>query len=89
MPVGSVSEIQGVVLHHARAYVVTGLVGTPIKPEEGPWLEALLGFAHVNDEGRPTGIPGTVSADQAELEVPHVEPWPRLSARLRKMLRVR
>src|ERR1700758_1848891 len=37
--VGTVIEIQGAVLHRTRAYLVTGLVGTPLAPGQGPWLE--------------------------------------------------
>jgi hypothetical protein len=33
------------VLHRAQAYLVTGLMGTPLAEGEGPWLEALFGFA--------------------------------------------
>src|SRR5271157_4895437 len=44
VPVGSVIEIEGTVVHRAQAYLVAGLVGKPLGPGEGPWLEALLGF---------------------------------------------
>src|SRR5580704_3806660 len=49
VPVGTVVELQGLVLHQSRAYLVTGLLGSPLQPEEGPWLEALLGFAQVDE----------------------------------------
>jgi hypothetical protein len=57
VPVGTVIEIEGAILHRAQAYLVTGLVGTPLKSGEGPWLEALLGFAQVDEAGRPDGLP--------------------------------
>src|SRR5207302_6777060 len=39
VPVGAVIEIEGAVLHRAQAYLVTGLLGTPLEPGQGPWLE--------------------------------------------------
>jgi acyl-CoA hydrolase len=38
VPVGTVIEIEGAILHRAQAYIVTGLIGTPLKESEGPWL---------------------------------------------------
>src|SRR5215472_8777121 len=52
VPVGVVAEIQGTVMHRTPADLVCGLVGTPLHPEQGPWLEALLGFAQVDDDGK-------------------------------------
>src|ERR1700726_4384433 len=40
VPVGTVIEIRGAILHLARAYVVTGLLGSPLEPGQKPWLEA-------------------------------------------------
>ena len=85
VPVGTVIEIQGAVLHRAQAYLVTGLLGTPLAPGEGPWLEALLGFAQVDDAGRPDALPE--SAGPAE--TPEGEGWRRLAERLQKLLHVR
>ena len=56
VPVGTVIEIQGAVLHRAQAYLVTGLLGAPLEEGQPPWLEALLGFAQV-DEAGPTPCP--------------------------------
>ena len=85
VPVGTVIEIAGAVLHRAQAYLVTGLIGTPLEAGQGPWLEALLGFAQVDEAGRPDALPqgageGKV-ADSAE--------WRRLGQRLHKLLKVR
>jgi acyl-CoA hydrolase len=57
VPVGTVIEIEGAVLYRAQAYLVTGQLGMPLKPGEGPWLEALLGFTQVDEAGRPAGLP--------------------------------
>jgi acyl-CoA hydrolase len=83
--VGTVIEIQGHVLHRSQAYLVTGLLGSPLRPGEGPWLEALLGFAQVDEAGRPVALPREVGAGG----VPEAEGWQRLAGRLRKLLKVR
>jgi acyl-CoA hydrolase len=85
VPVGTVIEIEGIVLHRAQAYLVTGLVGTPLEQGQGPWLEALLGFAQVDEAGRPTGLPEGAGA----AESPATEHWQRLEERLGKLLRLR
>ena len=35
VPVGTVIEIQGAVVHRSQAYLVTGLLGTPLGPGHG------------------------------------------------------
>jgi acyl-CoA thioesterase YciA len=85
VPVGTVIEIQGAVLHRARAYLVAGLVGSPLEPEDGPWLEALLGFAQVDEAGRPDALPEGVGP----VEVPAEETWQRLGKRMHKLLHLR
>jgi acyl-CoA thioesterase YciA len=84
VPVGTVIEIQGLVLHRTQTYLVTGLIGTPLRPEDGPWMEALLGFAQVDESGKPAPLP--TSGDVA---IPEDESWRRLLERLQKLLRVR
>ena len=84
-PVGVVVEIQGTVLHRTSAYLICGLVGTPIRPDQGPWLEALLGFAQVTDDGKLTHFP----EDLPPVAVPDGEAWHRLDDRMKKLLRMR
>jgi acyl-CoA thioesterase YciA len=85
VPMGTVVELQGVVMHLSRAYIVIGLIGSPLSPDDGPWLEALMGFAQVDDQGRPAELP-----DEIELPpLPDGEAWHRLRTRLQKLLRVR
>src|SRR6516225_1925456 len=78
VPVGTVIEIRGAVLYRGHTYLVTGLAGSPLAPGEGPWLEALLGFAQVDEAGRPDALP----EGAGPAEVPEGEPWPRLGERL-------
>jgi acyl-CoA hydrolase len=85
VPVGTVIEIQGTVLHRAQAYLVTGLLGAPLAEGQPPWLEALLGFAQVDEAGRPDALPEGAGPG----EVPDSEAWQRLRERLDKLLRLR
>lgn len=85
VPVGVVAEIQGTVLYRTAAYLVCGLVGTPLESDQGPWVEALLGFAQVTVDGKLTHFPASLS----ELERPAGETWDRLTGRMKKLLRLR
>jgi acyl-CoA hydrolase len=85
VPVGTVIEIRGAVLHRAQAYLVTGLLGDPLGPGQGPWLEALLGFAQVDEAGRPDALPTGVGPGV----VPDSAAWRRLAGRLHKLLHLR
>ena len=58
---------------------------TPLEAGQDPWLEALLGFAQVDDAGRPDSLPPS----ESPIEVPDSEPWQRLQQRLQKLLRLR
>ena len=85
VPVGVVVEIQGTVLYRTAAYLVCGLVGTPLSPEQGVWVEALLGFAQVDENGKLDNFPETLPA----VKTPDGEVWDRLAARMKKLLRLR
>ncbi len=85
VPVGAVIEIEGAVLHRAQAYLVTGLLGKPLGPQQPPWMEALLGFAQVDQSGKPDALP----AGAGPAVVPQTEDWKRLQERLNKLLRLR
>jgi acyl-CoA hydrolase len=85
VPVGTVIEIQGAVVHRSQAYLVTGLLGTPLGPEQGPWLEALVGFAQVDEAGQPAALPDAAGPG----EVPASDAWRRLGERLNKLLLLR
>jgi acyl-CoA hydrolase len=83
VPVGTVLEIRATILHVRRAYVVIGLLGSPLTPGGSPWVEGLMGFVQINGGGRPAPLP-------ADLEF--VEPgqdWQKLSERMKKLLRLK
>jgi acyl-CoA hydrolase len=85
VPVGVVAEIQGTVLHRTSAYLVVGLIGAPIEAEQGVWLEALLGFAQVDANGKLDHFP----EDAPQAHLPRGEAWSRLDNRLKKLIRMR
>lgn len=84
VPVGTVVEIRATPLHIRRAYVVIGLLGTPLSEDALPWMEGLLGFVQINGGGRPAAFPHEISI--AELSCPD---WTRLTERLKKLLKVK
>ena len=85
VPVGTVIEIEGAVLHRSQAYLVAGLLGKPLAQGQGPWLEALLGFAQVDEAGRPAALPEGAGPALA----PASNEWRRLEERLHKLLHLR
>lgn len=85
VPVGVVVEIQGTVLHRTSAYLICGLLGTPLDDEAGPWIEALMGFAQVDDTGKLTHFPN----DLPGVEIPTTDLWTKLESRMKKLLRLR
>jgi len=85
VPVGLVVEIQGTVLHQTSAYLVCGLIGTPLEDSQGEWLEALLGFAQVDEHGKLDRFPESPTV----MQLPRGDIWLKLEARMKKLLRVR
>jgi acyl-CoA thioesterase YciA len=85
VPVGTVIEIEGTVLHRTQAYLVTGLLGTPLEEGQGPWLEALFGFAQVDEGGKPDALPEGAGPGI----VPDSDSWRRLGERLKKLRHLR
>ena len=85
VPVGTVLEIVGGALYATPAYLVIGLLGTPLGEGQGPWMEGLMGFVQVTDHGRATPFPTPLKLDD-----PPADPvWDRLRDRLGKLLAVR
>jgi acyl-CoA thioesterase YciA len=80
---GALIEIRGTVLHVTRAYLVTGLIGSALPGQTGPWMDALFGFAQVGNNGRATEFPGDLSVDAPNAE------WKKLHERMKKLLRIR
>src|SRR5262249_32000404 len=54
--VGQVVEVRGREVHRARTHLVIALVGAPLPGRPRPWMDALMQFVQVDEEGRPTPI---------------------------------
>jgi acyl-CoA thioesterase YciA len=83
VPVGSMVEIRGTVLHLTRAYLVAGLISSPLPGQRSPWMDGLFGFVQVDAEGRPAEFPDELAI------TPPDEDWQSLHQRMLKLLRIR
>jgi acyl-CoA hydrolase len=85
VPLGTVIEIQGAVLHQTQTYLIAAMLGAPLSPDQGPWMEALLGFAQIDERGKATMFPQELPM----IQLPPGENWEKLFARMKKLLRVK
>jgi acyl-CoA hydrolase len=76
VPVGTVIQIRARGLFLTRAYLVVGLLGEPLTPGAGPWMDGLMGFVSIDEEGKPTPLP-----EELQLTDPSDE-WADLKSRL-------
>lgn len=84
VPVGAVVEIRAATLHATRAYLVTGLIGVPLEAGQSPWMDGLMGFVQVGENGKPAPFPDQVAIVPADdLQ------WKPLRDRMEKLLRIR
>jgi acyl-CoA thioesterase YciA len=84
--IGRVVEIRGCEVHRARAQVVVGLYGTPLSPDRSsPWLDGVMQFVQVDEEGRPEPLEGEPEENPPELP----PPWDALRDRALRLLAIR
>ena len=83
VPVGTLVELRGGVLQVRQAALVVGVVGMPLVGQTVPWMDALMTFVQVDEQGQPADLPAAVEI------VPAVAPWPPLAARLEKLAHLR
>ncbi len=83
VPVGTLVEVQGIVLHLTRAYMVTGLIGSPLEGQKSPWMDGLMGFVQVDAAGRAAEFPVEVEIHPAGAK------WENLRERMQKLLKIR
>jgi acyl-CoA thioesterase YciA len=84
--IGRVVEIRGCEIHRARAQVVVGLFGSPLAPDRSsPWLDGVMQFVQVDDQGRPEPLEGEPEENPAELPAP----WAALRERALRLLAIR
>ena len=84
-PIGAVVEIVGAAIHQTQAYLVIGLVGTPLDGRAGPWMDGMMGFVQIGENSRPAGIP----PDAHPIELPAGDAWVKLKERLAHRLAAR
>jgi acyl-CoA thioesterase YciA len=83
VPVGTLVEIQGTVLHLTRAYMVTAIIGSPLNGQKSPWMDGLMGFVQVDATGRAAEFP-------VEIKIPAPgASWDNLRERMQKLLKIR
>jgi acyl-CoA hydrolase len=83
VPVGSMVEICGLPLHVTRAYMIIGMIGTPLPGSTNPWMDGLMGFVQVDDKGRLTEFPEDLAIAEPG------EEWAPLRERMRRLLKMR
>ena len=83
VPVGRVVEIRGRPLLVKRAYMVVGLIGSPLDEHQGNWMDALMAFAQVDENGRVAPFPGELMIDE-----PRDEVWRALMRRMQTIQRM-
>lgn len=86
VPIGEVVEIRGRVLLVRSAQVVVGLYGSPLKNRSSAWMDALMQFVQIDENGRPMSLsPETL----ASFKPGETFPWQELTARLERLLKIR
>jgi acyl-CoA thioesterase YciA len=85
VPIGRVVEIRGREVHRARAQVVVGLYGSPLPERSAPWMDSLMQFVQVDDQGRPEPLDEEPAEPPDELP----PPWSMLRERALKLLAIR
>jgi acyl-CoA thioesterase YciA len=83
VPVGSMIEIRGWPLHVTRAYLIVGMIGTPLPGSASPWMDGLMGFVQVDEQGRLSELPEDISIAEPGQE------WDSLRERMRRLLKMR
>ncbi|WP_145259271.1 acyl-CoA hydrolase [Planctomycetes bacterium Pan216] len=83
VPTGNVVEILGTPLHLTRAYMVIGLIGSPLEDRDGPWMDGLMGFAQVGADGKPAPFPDGLEVCSKG------QRWDALLDRLEKLIHLR
>jgi acyl-CoA hydrolase len=83
VPVGSMIEIRGLPLHITRAYLIVGIIGTPLPGNTTPWMDGLMGFVQVDDHGRLTEFPEDIVLPEPAKD------WEPLRERMRRLLKMR
>lgn len=87
--VGAVVEIRGREVRRARAWVVIALIGSPLEGQSTPWMQGLMQFVQIGEDGRPMALPSARNGLQVEEGDLVGPPWESLRARADRLLDVR
>lgn len=85
VPIGRVVEIRGREVYRARAQVVVALWGTPLPDRSSPWMDSLMQFVQVDDQGRPEPL----EESPGEVPIELGAPWSGLRDRAVRLLAIR
>ena len=83
--VGRVVQIRGREIHRARAHIVVGLWASLLADQTSPWMDGLMQFVQVDENGRPEPLEG----EPVEIPEPLPVPWRDLRDRALKLLAIR
>jgi len=83
VPIGRVVELRGLEVHRSRAQVVVALRGAPLPGRSMSWMDGLLQFVQIGEDGRPQPI------EEAEAPASCPPSWLELRRRAERLLAVR
>ena len=86
VPIGEVVQIRGRVLFLRSAQVVVGLYGSPLRGQNGPWMDAIMQFVQIDEKGRPLAFDEPIVQNYCQ---DSAQPWGELGARLEKLIQIR
>jgi acyl-CoA thioesterase YciA len=85
VPIGRVVEIRGREVHRARAQVIVAFYGSPLTARSNPWMDGLMQFVQVDEDGRPEPLEGEPVEMTADLPAP----WSSRRDRALRLLAIR
>jgi len=84
--IGRVIQIRGREIHRARAQIIIGLWGPPLRDNPAsPWMDSVMQFVQVDATGRPEPLEGEPTDEPLALDAP----WFGLRERAHKLLSIR
>ncbi len=86
VPIGRVIQIRGRELQRARAQIIIGLWGPPLREDpQSPWMDGMMQFVQVDATGRPEPL----EEEPTEKPLDLCAPWYALRERAQNLLLIR
>jgi acyl-CoA thioesterase YciA len=86
VPIGRVIQVRGREIHRARAQIIVGLWGPPLRDDPAsPWMDGLMQFVQVDASGHPEPLDEEPADEPLALNAP----WFGLRERAHKLLSIR